>query len=285
MKFARKIFYKLPPSLRFLIRRVIYLPIDLIFPKKTESGIRLPARGKIYTGGGDFLKTGKRFVGYFTEYASLKPESHVLDIGSGIGRMAIPLTDVLSEEGKYEGFDAIEKGVLWCQKNVQARFAHFNFSYIPLANDLYRNAGINPSTFIFPYKDNSFDLCILISVFTHMLPDEIDNYLIQIFRVLKPGASCFASFFVMDEHSAQAMKTSSFQFPYDMGDHYLFDKQVTAANVAYPKDQLEITFAKYNLSIKHFFRGHWSGLESDKSLDFQDIYVLTKKENGNEKQS
>lgn len=280
MRFIRKLFYLLPPTLRFMTRRIFFLPMDLIIPLETENGIKLPARGLIYTGSGDFLETGKRFTEYFGKYAGLTSSSHLLDIGCGIGRMAIPLTNHISNKGRYEGFDAIEKGVQWCRRNIQEKFNHFHFQYIPLSNDLYRKGGMDPTSFIFPYPSRSFDLCIAISVFTHMLPDELNNYFKEINRVLKAGGKCFATFFVLDEQSSKAMKFGSFQFLYNMGDHFLFDKHVKAANVALPKQKLEHLFVDNKLEISGFYRGRWSGIQSNESLDFQDIYILTKNHNG-----
>lgn len=282
MKFIRSLFYRLPPSLRFMARRIFYLPQDIFGNSSSENGIKLPPRGLIYTGGGDFLEAGKRFASYFVRYAGLRSDSKVLDIGSGMGRMAIPLTQIISKEGKYEGFDAVEYGVRYCMKNIHSIYKQFHFQYIPLSNDLYRKSGLDPSNFRFPYPDNEFDLCILISVFTHMLPEELNNYLQEISRVLLPGKICFASFFVIDNLSESAMQKGNFQFKFNMGDHFLFDPRVKAANVAYPKPILESKFSSHGLSIDHFFRGSWSGTSTSESLDFQDIYVLSKKKHENQ---
>lgn len=41
----------------------------------------------------------------------------------------------------------------------------------------------------------------LASVFTHLLPDEVDNYLSEISRVLKPGGRCLCTYFLLNEES------------------------------------------------------------------------------------
>lgn len=273
----RKLFYALPPSARYISRRLFYLPLDLIQKRYADNGIPLPPKGMIYTGGGSFLETGKKFSNYFQTYTDLKADSYVLDIGSGIGRMAIPLTNVLSKEGSYEGFDAIELGVNWCLENISSKFSNFKFRYIPLLNDLYRNEGIEASKFNFPYASNNFDLSILISVFTHMLPSETAQYLNEISRVLKPDAYCFATFFVIDSEAETAMQSSSFKFIHKYKAHYLFSEKVKGANVAYNRTHLEASFKDAELEIKHFFRGNWSGLKEGKLGEFQDIYILRKK--------
>jgi ubiquinone/menaquinone biosynthesis C-methylase UbiE len=47
----------------------------------------------------------------------------------------------------------------------------------------------------FPFADSSFDFVYLVSVFTHMLPADMEHYLSEISRVLKPAAKCAVSFF------------------------------------------------------------------------------------------
>ncbi|MCK7528937.1 MAG: class I SAM-dependent methyltransferase [Ignavibacteriales bacterium] len=174
----------------------LYLPSDLLrylsFNRKTLQ----PPKGMIFTGSGDFVKQGETFLRYFIEYGNLKPDDSVLDIGSGIGRMAIPLTSYLSEKGKYEGFDIVKKGVDWCKKEITARFPRFNFTHIELRNTLYNTDTEKiASDFKFPYSDEYFDFVFLISVFTHMLPADVENYLREINRVLKPKGICFATLY------------------------------------------------------------------------------------------
>ena len=41
------------------------------------------------------------------------------------------------------------------------------------------------AAFRFPFSDDRFDLAVACSIFTHMLPDEIENYVAEVFRVLK----------------------------------------------------------------------------------------------------
>jgi len=55
------------------------------------------------------------------------------------------------------------------------------------------------SDYRFPYRDNSFDFVLLISVFTHMTPREMENYVLNVSRVLKKGGKCLATFFLLNE--------------------------------------------------------------------------------------
>ena len=274
----RKLYYFLPPAWRFLARRLYYLPVDLYEGWSGRRDALTPPRGLIYTGSGDFRASGEKMLRYFIELGGLVPEHRVLDVGSGIGRMAAPLTTYLSEAGSYEGFDVVEKGVRWCRENISRRFPNFRFQYIDLDNDLYKSQGGSAASFRFPYPDADFDFVILTSVFTHMLPDEVANYLREIHRVLRPGGACFATFFLWNEASARLSKNNPhFNFPYDRGHYRLMDEQVQSANVAYEEAYLKkMMIEAAGLAPERAYYGYWPGREKADCKDFQDILLLRK---------
>src|SRR5690348_9362847 len=49
--------------------------------------------------------------------AGLQPDHSVLDLGCGIGRLALPLTQYLSEQGYYRGIDINLSGIAWAHEN------------------------------------------------------------------------------------------------------------------------------------------------------------------------
>lgn len=272
--FIRKTFYSLPVNLRYSIRQIIYLPEDLF--RKRHS--LMPPKGMIFTGAGNYLEIGEQFFIYFKKYGEITPESHVLDIGSGIGRMAVPFTKFLSSKGHYEGFDIVKKGVDWCNKNISKRFPNFNFKLIPLKNDLYNLSTDNvASELTFPYADESFDFVFLTSVFTHMMPDDLENYIREIQRVLKTGKKCLATFFLLDEESENLMiEKGNKIFPYPMGHFSLMDKSVKEANVAYQKSYVLNLLSENGLEVTRFFRGNWSGMQASELNEHQDILIIKK---------
>ena len=269
----RQIFYALPPSFRFLTRRLWYLPIDLF---EGFSGKRLPLtppRGHIYTGSGDFVKGGDTWLSFFVK-KGLQPHHQFLDIGSGIGRIARPLTGFLTEHGRYEGFDAIKLGVDWCEKNISKSYTNFKFQYIPLANDLYRPDGQDATQLRFPYSDNQFDFAVLISVFTHFLPNEVQQYVQEIKRVLNTEGVCVATFFVLNEKPIQ---NEGFQFPHRFSHYALMDAHVKAANVAFTEVFLDKIIEKNGLVILEKIEGFWrTGVRQNEEQDFQDIWIIRK---------
>lgn len=270
----RKIFYLLPVPLRYFIRRIIYLPQDLF----ANSNSLVPPKGLIFTGRGDFLKTGNQFFSYFQKYCDFTKDSAVLDIGCGIGRMAIPFTNYLSEKGRYEGFDIVKMGIDWCNKNINNRFPNFTFKLIPLKNDLYcLDTDENAAELQFPYENDSFDLVFLTSVFTHMMPLDVENYIKEIQRVLVKDKKCFATFFIIDEEDETAQNSSgSKNFPHNFGNYYLMDKNVKEANVAFKKSYIMELLKKNNLEPTHFIRGNWSGIQNTELNEHQDILIFKK---------
>jgi ubiquinone/menaquinone biosynthesis C-methylase UbiE len=111
-----------------------------------------------------------------------------------------------------------------------------------------------------------------------MLPIEVENYLQEISRVLRPEGRCFATFFLLNETSKQQMfRNKAFFFPHDFGYYRLMDKKVKSANVAfeeaYLKDQL---IANAGLQITHITYGYWCGRPKEKNGNFQDILILAK---------
>ncbi len=108
--------------------------------------------------GGDFEEVGKEFMQYFIEIGNVKPNETVLDIGCGIGRMAVPLMDYLNDDGTYYGFDLFTKGITWCKNNISTRRNNFHFEHVDIYNQFYNPDGKeDASQYKFPYEDESFD--------------------------------------------------------------------------------------------------------------------------------
>lgn len=273
----RALFYSIPASLRPLARRLWFLPadtLDLLLNRRPDC---VPPRGMIFVGHGDYMKQGEKFLGFFKDFGRLQPDHHVLDVGCGIGRMAVPLSGYLGKEGSYDGFDVVISGINWCRKHISSRHPNFRFQHISLHNSLYNTATqAYASSFVFPYDDEVFDFVFLTSVFTHMVAEETANYITQISRVMKPGATCFASFFLLNEESEKLMAESPthMNFPYDKGHYRLHSSKVDAANVAYKQEWLEGIFSHNRLHVKSVHYGQWCGRNN--FLDYQDIVILSK---------
>lgn len=266
--------------MRRYLRRLYFLPVDLLDRILGRREDLCPPKGMIFIGRGDFIETGKALLDMLKEYGGLQPGDRVLDVGSGIGRLAVPLTSFLQNKGSYEGFDVVKSGVAWCTKNISSEYPNFNFLHVNLKNDLYNlNANsIRASNFVFPYKDEDFNMVFLFSVFSHMMPQDLENYLDQIKRVLTNGGICLATFFIINPENLLSMATGNkLNFQNNYGNYYLFNNSVKEANVAFTEEYLNSLFEKNNIGVKNIYYGSWSNRKNTDYQGYQDLVVLEKK--------
>jgi SAM-dependent methyltransferase len=222
---------------------------------------------------------GKKFMKYFKDIGGLKPYEDVLDVGCGYGRMAVQLTKYLNRRARYEGFDIVPVLIEWCKTNISARYPNFNFQLIDLYNGMYvPNAQRKASDYIFPYKDESFDFVFLTSVFTHMMPQDVENYLSEIRRVLRKGKRCLITYFLLNE---QSLALSEAKLCVDLDFKYVFDNYRTVTDtapenvVAYDEQYIRKLYDKYGLRIQNSIHyGSWCGRKE--YLSYQDIIVAEK---------
>ena len=268
-----------PRRLRPAARKIYYLPADALDSVLGRRDVLVPPMGSIFVGRGDFKRTGNRFFRHFLERGGLKPDEHVLEVGCGVGRMARPLTSYLSSSARYEGFDVVPQAIRWCQKNITPRYPNFRFR---LAEDIY-NKEYNPagklkaSEYKFPYEDESFDFVILTSVFTHMLPEEVANYLSEIKRVMKSGGRSLNTFFLLNQESLELIESgrSLVDFKYDFGLYRVMDKDTPEAAIAYQESFTRKLHEEHQLEIvEPIHYGRWCGREG--SLEYLDIVVARK---------
>lgn len=224
-------------------------------------------------GGGDFVKVGRALVGLMQQYAGLQPDSRVLDVGCGVGRIAFALAQFLTPQGSYDGFDNFPSGVEWCQEHYPQHLANFRFQHVGIFNALYYPFGdIKPSEFIFPYADNTFDLVVLNSVFTHMLPEDVMHYLDEIRRVMAPGGKCFISWFLVREEDKAYVKAGQTdpQLAHRFGGFYVQDLESMEDAVGYDERFALNLYARCELLIDEIIYGKWRG---EPARTTQDIVI------------
>ena len=226
------------------------------------NGIEIPI-DLDFVGGQLFEETGKEFLTFFTKYGGLNPDHDVLDVGCGIGRMAIPLTGYLTQKGSYKGFDIVPDGIEWCQQNITVKYPKFEFAVADIYNKLYNPKGTQKSVeYSFPYEDESFDFIFLTSVFTHMFADDLENYLSEIARVLRKDGTCLVTYFLINEDSQQKIdKGKSLQnFQHSIGECYIVNKDMPESSTGYDENFIRGLYSKYGLTLIEPIRfGGWSG--------------------------
>ena len=145
---------------------------------------------------------GLHFFKILLDYCGLTRDSRILDVDCGIGRNAIPLTTFLHTTASYEGIDIMPNGIEYCMAKIKSKFPAFNFQKVDFFNSFYNPQGkIFADKYTFPYDDNSFDIVISTSVFTHLPPLAVENYIKETSRVLKNGGYCMHTCFMINSES------------------------------------------------------------------------------------
>jgi SAM-dependent methyltransferase len=222
---------------------------------------------------------GDEFVGHLKELGALSAQTRFLDIGCGCGQMAVPLTRILDSAGSYDGFDPDRKAIDWCRDHITARYGNFRFANADLGNAQYNPDGrINANCFRFPYADQSFDLILLKSIFTHLQAAVTENYFSEIRRMLAPGGRAIASFILLNDESLRycASNKSAMTFPFDGEGCRVFDSKVPEYLVAYPENAVVTLASRKNLMIENIYPGSWCGRPM--FLSFHDLVVLSREE-------
>ncbi len=213
------------------------------------------------------------FLEYFTSVGKLKKTDAVLDVGSGYGRMAFPLTTYLDKTGSYQGIEIISKGVDYSKKEISTKYKNFYFQKIDVRNDLYNPQGkVEASEFKFPFKDNSFNFVFLTSVFTHMMRNEMENYASEIARVLKTNGRFFITFFLLNEESENEIRegNSKYTFKFENEGCRIEFEDLPGRVVAFRENEVRMVLKQNYLKIDETIQyGNWSGRKD--FLSYQDI--------------
>ena len=239
----------------------------------------------------------KKLVKYLKEYCNLNSNTRILEVGSGFGGMANYFIDL---NCVYEGFDINKDGVQWCTENITSKHPNFNFRWIDLYNKFYNPDGeIKAKDFVFPYNNDSFDIIFLASVFTHMLPEDVENYFFEISRVLKTDGYIFSTYFLLNLESERFLQdqnrskyTTRMKRFFKKDPHPIIEfnegiqvnmisntygttnKDIHEAVIAYKEDYIKDLHNRNGLNIILIGYGSWCGKGVLSS--YQDILIAEK---------
>lgn len=235
----------------------------------------VPPPELIFCGDGDYRAIGAEFLGHFVRLGGLAPHERMLDLGCGVGRMAVPLTQYLTAEGSYDGVDVAAPGIAWCARAITPVYPNFRFQRLDVAHPLYNAQGeAEAATVRLPFADASFDFIALVSVLTHLDPDAVANYAREIARLLAPGGRCFATAFLLNKPARAGIVAGTARpaFPVSDAPVLYADPEAPLAAVAYDEDTLLAAFLAAGLRRRNpAAYGHWSGRQG---ASFQDINVF-----------
>ena len=225
----------------------------------------------------NFEKNGMEIFRLIRQLSDLKSSASVLEIGCGIGRNAVPLTRYLSQKGGYAGLDIVSSSIGWCQNKITPRFPNFRFRLADVYNEHYNPRGrFKAREYRFPYSDECFDFIFLVSVFTHMMPEDLEHYLSEIARVLKPEGKCMTTYLLLNPESLKLMDSglSTYDLRFGTDPCRYVNKNLPEATIGYREDYVKEIYRKFGLMIMEPIRyGWWPGRAPSDCLNLQDIVL------------
>ena len=189
-----------------------------------------------------YLQSGLEQIATLRRFNLLDDASTILDFGCGQGRLANSLLYAKASLGKYVGVDTQKWPVKWCKRFIQRRNQGFQFQHLPAYNARYNTEAKALKSL--PFKAQTFDLIFLNSVFSHMLSSDIDFYLREFYRVVKPGKALYLTAFIEENVPPETENPSG----YFGGGHQPLTR------VRYEKQYFMNLIEKNGWEVRHF--GH-----------------------------
>ena len=219
------------------------------------------------------------------DLCDLTPEDRVLDVGCGAGRLAGPLAGFLGPRGSYAGFDSSEERIAWCNENIAPHHPGFRFTVADVYNGQYNpGAETRASEYVFPYGDGEFDVAFLTSVFTHMLPEDVEHYLDEIARVLKPRGRSLITWFLLNGETERLLEAQRHRrhdpasnahdalLSHDCGAYRTTNPRTPEHVMAYYEPWVREAYGRSGLAIAEpIHYGAWAG--RTQTLHNQDVVV------------
>jgi SAM-dependent methyltransferase len=184
-----------------------------------------------------YLTSGFNTWMYHFATGVAKLDSNIVDIGSGSGKGAVALRDFhyngVRYTGTYYGFDIDRAMVDWCNENFPRE--HFRFTWLDVGSTVYNPTG-KKETPRLDVPDGTVDLVYSHSLFSHLLEADIENYLAESFRMLRPGGTTLMSFFCLDDLEALGLLGGRWTFRHTLGAARVENEKYPESAVAYRKE-------------------------------------------------
>lgn len=192
--------------------------------------IRIGVENRILNNHVHFLEMGSGFWLNFFSHQYCNYRSDVVELGCGCGRIAWPLKGDWFE-GTYLGVDIDREMIEYCCRNFpEERFQfvlspHKSTTYSPTASHV---RGGSTSKFVIA-EPQSKDFVYSVSLYSHLLEQEVTEYMGETYRILRTDGVMYMTFFCI-EHVELGRRWT---FRHRRGSAYIENEQYPEAAVAY----------------------------------------------------
>lgn len=204
----------------------------------------------------------------------LEDDHELLDVGCSVGRLPIGLLAGTGFRGRYVGFDVMRKQVMWARRSLSPIAGRLHFRHVDVRNDRYNPDGtVEPAELRFPARDEGFHMASLFSIFTHFYKEDIALYLRELRRVLRPGGTVVATWFLYDDDRLEAaVGSEAYPMTHRLDDVTIYnDADDPLRAIAFHEDAVRAMVTDAGLELAALERGRWAGGPGPL---FQDIVVL-----------
>lgn len=231
---------------------------------------------------GNFKSVNEFFNSSFTTFHEilnllpLHPDANVLDYGCGLGRIAIPFSLYL-KNGSYCGIDTNLASLEHCMSAFSGD-NRFEFRHLDLYSKMYNETGQGFSLLESKEFEQRFDVSFLFSVFTHILPENIDALLRFIFNALKPGGEMLATFFLLNPRSLAEIKAGRAhrKFAFEYNGAQIDNINVPEGAIAYFQNDVLDRLSRVGFSVDFISYGMWAKAPQQFHNHQQDFIICKK---------
>lgn len=229
-------------------------------------------------GKGEFKSTGLDLVNLLVKHAGLQPRHRVLDLGCGLSRLALHLQGYLDSRGTYEGIDVVQDMIEWNRQHVTEHDPRFQYHHLDVANTLYNRDGAESAEATsFPFEEDSFDLALATSLFTHLQRQAADRYVSELARVIGPTGRVATTWFLLNDESREGIEggKSAPALGFEHHGARVDDPENPDAAIGYEETWVRERFAAHGLRLRKVVYGWWCGTRSSKEV-YQDLLIASK---------
>jgi SAM-dependent methyltransferase len=210
----------------------------------------------------NYVASAVRDIQRIIDAVGISPGWRVLDLGCAAGRLALPLIRLLdpAQGGGYLGMDVKPGAIEWARATISVNYPHMRFEHLDARSGIVNPAGrINQSEVSLPVGNDTIDLVLLSSVFTHMLENGIRRYVSEIARCLKPGGTAYITAFLFDETTwmANSKRRPVWNFQHRLGSLAVHDIERPELAVAMFDDFILRITNESGLSLLALHKDAW----------------------------